>query len=196
MNLLYIIKMLDLEKDLFCDIIIYIVFILTLILLILYVLKYYYNYHFIIKRGNKKVVLSNNINKIYENYENIKEEDNNKGENNKKEKYIEKNDGEQIKKRYYLKDNTFLNDYTSNKKDSVKPSILMIDQLLSKDLQRYYRYVYPQPINDEYYIKKGYNDDNYNETNCKYNLHPLEYINDDLSAGLSKEADKIVLNSK
>ena len=72
----------------------------------------------------------------------------------------------------------------------------MIDQLLDKNLQRYYRYVYPRPIDDSNFIKKGYNDDDYEYPYNKYSLKPLEYINDDLSAGLAKEADKIVLESK
>ena len=72
----------------------------------------------------------------------------------------------------------------------------MLNQLINKDFQRFYRYVYPSPINDDYYIKNAYNNDNYNEIYTKYDIHPLDYINDDLSNGLSKDADKIVLNSK
>lgn len=172
--------MLDINNN-YSDFIIFILLFIVIILLLLYILKYCFRYHFIIK-----------IDK-FDKFDKIT---NKKEEKDDKTEYILRNDDEKIKKRYFLKDNTFLNDYTATKKDGVKPSYLMIDQLLDKDLQRYYRYVYPKPINDEYYIKKGYNDDDYSETFCKYNLHPLEYINDDLSAGLSKEADRIVLESK
>ena len=99
---------------------------------------------------------------------------------NENNNVIEKNNNEFIKKRYSLRNNTFL----------------MLNQLINKDFQRFYRYVYPSPINDDYYIKNAYNNDNYNEIYTKYDIHPLDYINDDLSNGLSKEADKIVLNSK
>ena len=177
--------MFDLELNNCYDIIINILFIMTILLFFMYILRYYFNLHFIIKLNNNEHFK-----------ENKKDKENKENKKDKKEEYIKTNDNKEIEKRYYLKDNTFLNDYTTNKKDAIKTSKLMINQLINKDLERYYRYIYPQPINDEKYLKKGYNDDDYEYPYNKYSLNPLEYKNDDLSAGLAKEADKIVLESK
>lgn len=200
--------MFDFETNDCYDFIINILFIVTILLLMMYILRYYCNLHFVIKLNKenfeekvKDKKEESKKEKDKEKVEDKKEED--KTENIKMEEgdiitdnKVMKNDGEKVDKRYYLKDNVFLNDYTATKKDEIKPSTLMIDQLLDKNLQRYYRYVYPRPINDSNFIKKGYNTDDYEPPFNKYSLNPLEYINDDLSAGLAKEADKIILDKK
>ena len=144
------------------------------------------------KQNILNLINNNNI----ENFEENKNNENKNNENKNKNNYIERNDNEKNKKRYFLNDNIFLNDFITSKDNQVKPSTLMIDQLIDNNLLRYYSYVYPTPINDNKFIKKGYNDDDYEPPYNKYSLNPFKYEHDDLSAGLAKEADKIVLESK
>lgn len=176
------------------DNIITLIFIITIILLILYVCKYYLNIkikvvreHFAYIDKKEDILFNKEEEKEEDKKDKIIEEPLTEEEikeiKDEREEPIKRNDGEQFKRRYYLNDNNMLNQRVATDNDELKPSYLMIDQLLDDNLNRYYRYISPKPIKDTF-MKKGYNEDEYG-INCKYSLNPLEYVNDDLSKSIN-----------
>lgn len=135
------------------------------------------------KEGNKPINDVNNSNQISsDSLDKLIESKINQKINEKINDYITRNNDELIVKRKYNNYNVMLNEPVSR----LKQSKLMIDQLIDKNLERYYAYVKPIAIEDKQ--KEAYNanifclkcdsrDSDY--SNYFFN-DPLEYQNDKL----------------
>lgn len=203
--------------------VLYIFLVILTIILILFVLKY--KYHWIFKLDIGKTEGFNNsskekvINDVVKNVENKINEIDNKDKNEKKdednkktieelvdEKVKEKlnelklnneiimtNDDKQIIKKHYYPYNVMLNEPIGR----MKQSKLMIDQLVNKNLERYYSYVKPIAIDDKEY-KSPFNantfcikcDSKDQEYSSYFYADPLEYQNDKLEGENQNEGIK------
>lgn len=101
----------------------------------------------------------------------------------KQNEIIERNNGEKIIKKHYYPYNVMLNEPIGR----LKQSKLMIDQLVNKNLERYYSYVKPITYDDKEY-KNPFNantfcircDSKDQEYSSYFYADPLEYENDKL----------------
>lgn len=135
------------------------------------------------KEGNKPINDVNNSNQISsDSLDKLIESKINQKINEKINDYITRNNDELIVKRKYNNYNVMLNEPVGR----LKQSKLMIDQLIDKNLERYYAYVKPIAIEDKQ--KEAYNANTFclkcDSRDSDYSNYffndPLEYQNDKL----------------
>ena len=135
------------------------------------------------KEGNKPINDVNNSNQISsDSLDKLIESKINQKINEKINDYITRNNDELIVKRKYNNYNVMLNEPVGR----LKQSKLMIDQLVDKNLERYYAYVKPIAIEDKQ--KEAYNANTFclkcDSRDSDYSNYffndPLEYQNDKL----------------
>lgn len=135
------------------------------------------------KEGNKLINDVNNSNQISsDSLDKLIESKINQKINEKINDYITRNNDELIVKRKYNNYNVMLNEPVGR----LKQSKLMIDQLIDKNLERYYAYVKPIAIEDKQ--KEAYNANTFclkcDSRDSDYSNYffndPLEYQNDKL----------------
>lgn len=135
------------------------------------------------KEGNKPINDVNNSNQISsDSLDKLIESKINQKINEKINDYITRNNDELIVKRKYNNYNVMLNEPIGR----LKQSKLMIDQLIDKNLERYYAYVKPIAIEDKQ--KEAYNANTFclkcDSRDSDYSNYffndPLEYQNDKL----------------
>lgn len=113
----------------------------------------------------------------------IEEEVNKKVAEKMEELKLKRNNDEEMKQEPYEKYDVMLNEPIGR----LKQSTLMIDQIVNKNLERYYRYVKPVAIEDKH--KDAYNantfcikcDSKDQEYSNYFYGNPLDYQNDDLA---------------